>query len=69
MQWSINNFAVYPIIKSNYEKNLIIFSSLILFSFTTTKAQAVLDKIDRATDKADRAGHTADRTKSNRYMD
>lgn len=37
---------------------------LIIFSFTTTRAQAILDKIDRATDRADRAGRTADRTKN-----
>ncbi|MBD1386698.1 hypothetical protein IDJ75_15550 [Mucilaginibacter rigui] len=46
------------------KKIMIICAGLILFGFTTTRAQAVLDKIDRATDKADRAGHTADRTKS-----
>ncbi|MFA6246581.1 MAG: hypothetical protein WC615_06550 [Mucilaginibacter sp.] len=46
------------------KKIMIICASLILFGFTATRAQAVLDKIDRATDKADRAGHTADRTKS-----
>lgn len=43
---------------------MIIGAGLIIFSFTTTRAQAVLDKIDKATDKADRAGRTADRTKS-----
>lgn len=46
------------------KKIMIICAGLLLFGFTTTRAQAVLDKIDRATDKADRAGHTADRTKS-----
>jgi hypothetical protein len=46
------------------KKIMIICTSLTLLGFTTTRAQAVLDKIDRATDRADRAGHTADRTKS-----
>jgi hypothetical protein len=46
------------------KKIMIICAGLLLFSFTTTRAQAVLDKIDKATDKADRAGRTADRTKS-----
>ncbi len=46
------------------KKIMIMCAALILFSFTTTRAQAILDKIDRATNKADRAGHTADRTKS-----
>ncbi|MFD2287848.1 hypothetical protein GJU39_06720 [Pedobacter petrophilus] len=46
------------------KKIMIICAGLILFSFTTTRAQAILDKIDRATDKADRVGRTTDRTKS-----
>jgi len=46
------------------KKIIIICFGLIIFSFTTTKAQAILDKIDRATDKADRAGRTADRSKN-----
>lgn len=46
------------------KKIMIICAGLMLFSFTTTRAQAILDKVDRATDKADRAGRTADRTKS-----
>ena len=46
------------------KKIMIICAGLILFGFTTTRAQAVLDKMDRANDKADRAGHTADKTKS-----
>ena len=46
------------------KKITIICLGLIIFSFTTTRAQAILDKIDRATDRADRAGNTADRTKN-----
>lgn len=46
------------------KKIMFMCTALILFSFTTTRAQAVLDKIDNATDKADRAGRTADRTKN-----
>jgi hypothetical protein len=46
------------------KKSMIICAGLLLFGFTTTRAQAVLDKIDKATDKADRAGRTADHTKS-----
>jgi hypothetical protein len=46
------------------KKIMIICAGLMLFGISTTRAQAILDKIDRATDKADRAGHTADRTKS-----
>lgn len=42
---------------------MIICAGLMLFGSTLTRAQAILDKIDRATDKADRAGRTADRTK------
>jgi len=46
------------------KKITIICMGLIMFSFTTTRAQAILDKIDRTTDRADRAGRTADRTKN-----
>ena len=46
------------------KKIMIICAGLILFGATVTRAQAILDKIDRASDRADRAGHTADRTKS-----
>jgi len=45
------------------KKTMIICAGLIIFSFTTTRAQGVLDKIDKATDRAGRAGRTADRTK------
>lgn len=43
---------------------MIICVGLMLLGSSITKAQAILDKVDRATDKADRAGRTADRTKS-----
>jgi hypothetical protein len=46
------------------KKITIICMGLIIFSFTTSRAQAILDKIDRAADRADRAGRTADRTKN-----
>ncbi|MCJ8209769.1 hypothetical protein MUY27_08610 [Mucilaginibacter sp. RS28] len=46
-------------------KKIMIICAGLLFSGTTlTKAQAILDKMDRAADKADHAGRTADRTKS-----
>lgn len=43
---------------------MFICAGLLLFCARFASAQAILDKMDRATDKADRAGHTADRTKS-----
>nr|WP_315424461.1 hypothetical protein [uncultured Pedobacter sp.] len=46
------------------KKIMIICAGLMLFSSTLTKAQAILDRIDRASDRADRAGRTADRTKT-----
>lgn len=46
------------------KKIMIIFVGLMIFGSTLAKAQAILDKVDRATDKADRAGRTADRTKN-----
>ncbi|TWR26755.1 hypothetical protein FPZ42_06880 [Mucilaginibacter achroorhodeus] len=46
------------------KKIMIIFAGMLFFSPRFASAQAILDKMDRATDKADRAGHTADRTKS-----
>ncbi|MFW0717411.1 hypothetical protein [Pedobacter sp. N23S346] len=46
------------------KKIMIICAGLMIFGTTLTKAQAILDKIDRASDRADRAGRTADRTKS-----
>ncbi|WP_345949180.1 hypothetical protein ABDD95_20250 [Mucilaginibacter sp. PAMB04274] len=46
------------------KKIAIICTALLLFGFTETKAQGILDKIDRASDKADRAGRTADKTKN-----
>lgn len=39
-------------------------AAIMVFSFTATKAQGILDKIDRATDKVNQAGNTADKTKS-----
>jgi len=38
--------------------------AIMVFGFTATKAQGVLDKIDRASDKVNHAGNTADKTKS-----
>jgi len=46
------------------KKIMIICTGLMLFGFTETKAQGILDKIDRATYNADRAGRTADKTKN-----
>lgn len=46
------------------KKIIIICLGLIIFNFTASRAQAILDKIDKATDRADRAGRTADRTKN-----
>ena len=46
------------------KKIMIICAGILLFTITSTKAQGILDKIDRTADKADRAGRTADRTKS-----
>ncbi len=46
------------------KKIVIICAGLLLFGPKLTKAQAILDKIDRTADKADRASRTADRTKS-----
>ncbi|MCC8407826.1 hypothetical protein LJ707_02725 [Mucilaginibacter sp. UR6-1] len=46
------------------KKIMIICAGLMLFGSTLTKAQAILDKIDKASDKADRAGRTADRSKN-----
>ncbi|MEN0053122.1 MAG: hypothetical protein AAGC65_05605 [Mucilaginibacter sp.] len=43
------------------KKIMLICAALTLFGFTTTKAQAVLDKIDRASDKVDKAGNTVDK--------
>jgi len=39
-------------------------AAILLFGFSTTKAQAILDKIDNASNRADRANHTADRAKT-----
>ena len=39
-------------------------AAIILFGFTTTQAQSVLDKIDNASNKADRANNSANRAKS-----
>lgn len=38
--------------------------SLIMLGITHTKAQAILDKMDKAASKADHAGQTADHTKN-----
>ncbi len=60
-----DSFAVYLLlIQLTMKKIMIICAGLLLFSPMITRAQAILDKVDRATDKADRAGHTADRSKS-----
>lgn len=46
------------------KKIMIICAGLLFFSLRFASAQAILDKVDRATDRADRASHSADRTKS-----
>lgn len=46
------------------KKITMICAAMILSGYTATKAQAVLDKIDRVSGQADRANNTAGRTKT-----
>jgi len=46
------------------KKMIIIGSAAMLLCISTSKAQDILDKIDRTTNNVNRAGNTADRTKN-----
>jgi len=46
------------------KKMIIICSAVMLFCINASKAQGILDKIDRTTNNVNRAGNTADRTKN-----